>query len=159
MSFKNLAKKDAFAQFSYPGLEGFIVNLKHLNKDEANRVGDYCSIKKYNPRTKAYDYDFDVEKYKDYMAEHIIVDWKGLTYEKLNKMVVLDMNELKTAGVQMSDTVEPTFENKKELLEMSIDFSNWVSDMIREAQNFAELQKKAEFENLKETGNGKTTKD
>lgn len=149
MSFKKVMKKEAKSEFSYPGIEEFKVMLRHMDKDEALRINDACGIKKYNVRSKAFDYDIDVEKYKQYMAENIVLSWQGLTYERLNKLVVMDPKALKAEGIAMTDSVEPTLEHKKELLEMSIDFSNWVSDMIREAQNFSELQKKAEFENLK----------
>lgn len=156
MSLKNLIKKEAVAVFPYPGMEAFKVTLRHLDKDEANRISDICSIRKYNVRSKSYDVDFDTEKLKKYLSENIVKTWEGLTYERLNKLVVLDQNVLKENEIKPTDAFEPTSENKFELLDSSIEFNDWVSSMIREVQNFAEVQKKEEFENLKNTGNGKT---
>ncbi len=148
MSLKNLIKKEAVGVFDFPGIEGFKVTLKHMDKEEMKRVYDTCTVKRYNMKTKAYDVDFQPERFKKYLAENIIKTWDGLTYERLNKLVVLDTEKLKDAGIKPADLFEATDENKIELLDSSVDFDNWVSDMIKEVQNFAEEQKKKEFENL-----------
>lgn len=149
MNLSKLIKKDVKATFQYPDIDGFEITLKYVGKAELKRMHEACSTKTYDIRSRTHTEKFNPDKFRELIADELIIEWKGLTYGKLGKLIPLDMDVLKAENLKETDIVESTRENKLIVLDNSMEFDTWVGEMIKDAVNFKDEAKKAEFENLK----------
>jgi hypothetical protein len=124
MSLKNLVRKEVTCAFDYPNIEGFKVTLRYMGKDEMQKVYDRCTVKRFDTRTHQAVKDFQPEKFKEYVCKEIIVSWEGLTYDKIKKLIPLNIAELTKLGLTLNDNIESTFENKLDLLNESTEFDS-----------------------------------
>lgn len=67
-----------------------------------------------------------------WLAKHILIDWEGVTKD--------------------GKPIEPTYENKYELLRKAKDVRDWISNEARDISNF-----KAEQDDLKNSKSGEST--
>lgn len=145
MSLKKLIKKEVINTLSYPRFEDFKVKVRYMGREQMREIYESCMKTIYNPRTKQHEKEMDNKKLQDYIATNILLEWEGLTFAKLAKIAPIAIPD----GTKPEDIIEPTLENKKDLLEISPEFDNWLSETIKEYENFEDEKKAQELENLK----------
>lgn len=145
MSLKNLVKKEIVNTVNYPRFEDFKVTVRYMGREQMREIYEGCMKMVYNPQTKQREKEMDNKKLQDYIAKNILINWVGLNYEMLAKIAPIAIPE----GTDPLALVEPTLDNKKDLLEISAEFDNWLSETIKEYENFEGEKKAKELENLK----------
>lgn len=145
MSLKKLIKKEVINTLSYPRFEDFKVKVRYMGREQMREIYESCMKTIYNPRTKQHEKEMDNKKLQDYIATNILLEWEGLTFAKLAKIAPIAIPD----GTKPEDIIEPTLENKKDLLEISPEFDNWLSETIKEYENFENEKKAQELDNLK----------
>lgn len=145
MNLKSLMKKEVISTMAFPNHESFKVTLRYLDKDTMKKIMEDCSKTTFDYKTKRGDKKMDEDKLKNFIADKLIVNWEGLNFSILAKIAPVDIPE----GTNMDAAIEPTLQNKIDLLDMSNDFDTWVSEIIKEYGYFDEDKKEKEIENLK----------
>lgn len=145
MSLKKLIKKEVINTLAYPRFENFKVKVRYMGREQMREIYESCMKTIYNPRTKQHEREMDNKKLQDYVAKNILLGWEGLTFAMLAKIAPIEI----PAGTTPEDMIEPTEDNKKDLLEISPEFDNWLSETIKEYENFEDEKKTKELDNLK----------
>ena len=117
------------AWIEYPPLPGFIVKVGYISKEDVLEMNENAKeiiwVKhKKEERT-------DRKKLTRKWAEKAILDWKGLTLEKLAALL-----PIKVAEEDKNKEVPCTPENKFALLYYSTDFDIWVTEASTDVENF-----------------------
>jgi len=100
-----------------------------------------------NPRTREREEKMNDDKLRREYARHIIKGWRGLTVEKLLRIVPGAAVE----GAISADSEVPfDIDIAIAFLEVSIEFENWIVSTATEVENYSSIGelKKAEYENL-----------
>ena len=135
--------KDTVAWIKYPELDGFEVKIKYLSKKDLLALGKRCTVKQMdvqNPgQTKE---DIDQDQYRKLVAKEVLLDWKGLTIA--GAKVLISLGE----DFDDAEEVEATEDNKKLLLEESINFDSWFQNVMSSLTHFRAKKTEEELDNL-----------
>lgn len=145
MRLKDSLQSDVQKTLKFPGIEGFEVTLRYMGKTQFKEIQKRCVTKQFDEVARKNVEVVDADKFKNYLADSIILDWKGLTWEGMKALAPIKLPE----GIKLTDEIEPSKENKLDMLDMSIKFNNWVDSMIQDYINFEAEEKAKEYDNLK----------
>ena len=87
----------------------------------------------------------DEEKFVEEFAKATIKDWKGLTLEHLETLVLVDIS-----SKDASEEVEYTKENAQVLVSESTEFDSWLNEVVFDLDNFRSKRKAGGLESLRE---------
>ena len=90
---------------------------------------------KFNKKTRAYEEQLDNDKFLTEYCKAIIKGWKGLKYNYLEELLLVDISE-----VDPEDTLVWNNENAELLMKNSSDFDEWVSETVGELENFTKTK-------------------
>lgn len=149
---KKAGRTQRVIEFQCPYIPECFVSLAFANRFVLNQIREAAREVFTNPRTRLQEERFNDEKLRDAYAQQIIQDWKGLTYEKLQKLIPgLEIQD-ERAEKKISLTDEVPFDTgvAAAMLNASIEFENWVIDIASSVENYSQIakQKKKETENL-----------
>lgn len=142
-------KKDKVVKFEYPEIAGFTVSLRYTGKTQLQEMVKECIEERLDLRTMKKVEEVNEIKFKKLIATKVIVDWTGLTIGGLKNIILLDEDQIKSAGMTNETVVEASFENKMMLLDNSLEFDRWVNDIIHDLKRFRDDEFQKEVENLK----------
>ena len=144
MQLQSLVKEDLKHTFDYPGVPGFTVTLRFLTKNSLRDMSKNFT----RTRTKRgqVEEEFDDEGFQEEYVSRAIVDWSGLKYRYLAKLLPVDLNEVeklaKSEDKNLDDELEYTHENAMTLIQESTDFDGFVTRMMSDVENFTKRQYK-----------------
>ncbi len=149
---KKAGRTQRVIEFQCPYIPECFISLAFANRFVLNQIREAAREVFTNPRTRLQEEKFNDEKLRQAYAQQIIQGWKGLTYEKLQKLI---------PGLEIKDErAEKKIDLKAEvpydtavasaLLSESLEFENWVIDIASNVENYSRIaeQKKKETENL-----------
>jgi len=138
-------------EFQCPYIPECFVSLAFANRFVLNQIREAAREVFKNPRTGLQEERFNDEKLRAAYAQHVIQDWKGLTYEKLQKLIPgLEIKDEAGKLVDPKDDVPFDTGVAAAMLNASIEFENWVIDIASTVDNYSNIaeQKKKEAKNL-----------
>jgi len=115
----------------FPGLSGFSVEVANLSRKELNGLRKRCTAQKFDRKTRAVVETLDEEKFVSEFATSTIKNWKGLTLEHLETLILID-----TKDQDMSKELEFTEENAEALVSSSTEFDTWLNEVVFDLDNF-----------------------
>ena len=133
ISLKSLLAPSKTVEFEYPGMEDFKIKLTYLAREELLKLRNKCVTNKFNKKTRAYEEEFDADKFLPQYIKAVIKGWTGLKYKYLEELLLVD-----TSGVEDEDCLEFTEENCEVLIKNSNDFNTWVTEQVGDLENFTE---------------------
>ena len=170
---KKAGRTQRVIEFECPFVEDFHVQIAYANKFTMNQIYDAARETKADYRTQVPIDRLNREKLRDAYAEELTLGWKGLTVAKLQDIIPglrVDLTKEKmvklfpklTSEIEAAKTdadlqkviqkVEVPFAHALavSMLEVSLEFENWVLFTATEIKNYSVIgeQKKAEIENL-----------
>ena len=116
ISLKSLLAPSKTVEFDYPGMEDFKVKLTYLAREELLKLRNKCVTNKFNKKTRAYEEEFDADKFLPQYISAVIKNWTGLKYKYLEELLLVD-----TSGVDANDCLEFTQDNCEVLMKNSND--------------------------------------
>jgi hypothetical protein len=134
MSLAKMVRPTIKANFEYPAMPGFEVELTYLTRDELMKIRSKCVTTKIDRKTRQPTDDVDNELFEDIYYKAIVTGWKGLKYKYLPKLGPFVIEE--TLDPEAEDMYEP--EGAVVLMQNSPDFNSWVSDKLEEVGNFTQ---------------------
>ena len=121
----------------FPGLTGFSVEVANLSRKELTSLRKRCTAQKFDRKTRQLVENLDEDKFITEFAEASIKNWKGLTVEHLETLILID-----TEGQDPTSEVEYNSENAEVLVTNSSEFDTWLNEVVFDLDNFRSGSKK-----------------
>lgn len=115
----------------FPGLSGFSVEVANLSRKELTGLRKRCTSQKFDRKTRQLVEDLDEDKFVKEFAESSVKNWKGLTIEHLETLLLID-----TDNQDPSAEVEYSKDNAEVLVTNSSEFDTWLNEVVFDLDNF-----------------------
>ncbi len=135
VSLASLLTPSKTVTIDYPGIDGFEVDLCYLARDELLKLRTKCLTQKFNKKTRAFEEQLDEDKFLVHYVKGVIKDWKGLKYESLQELLLVDITDK-----DPETELEFTQDNAEILMRNSGDFDTWVTETVGDLENFTETK-------------------
>ena len=144
MDLKKIVIDAKSAWIDFPGLAGFEVEVVNLSRKELNNLRKRCTIQKFDRKTRQIIETLDEDKFVSEFAEASIKNWRGLTLEYLETLLLID-----SEGKDMSQEVNYSAGNAEVLVSSSTEFDTWLNEVVFDLENF---RRGAKARSLEEAG-------
>ena len=119
----------------FPGLDGFVVNLCYLAREELIKLRSRCVSQKLNRKTRGFEETLDEDKFLTEYCKAVIKGWKGLKYKYLEELLLVDISNL-----DPEDELQFNVENAETLMKNGADFDTWVTEVTGDLENFTKVK-------------------
>jgi uncharacterized protein YnzC (UPF0291/DUF896 family) len=131
MDLKKLMVDSKAVWIDFPGLEGFSVEVANLSRKELTSLRKRCTVQKFDRKTRQLMESLDEEKFVKEFTHATIKNWKGLTVEHLETLLLID-----TEGQDLTSEVAYTVDNAEALVSNSTEFDTWLNEVVFDLDNF-----------------------
>lgn len=131
MDLKKLVVDSKAVWVDFPGLSGFQVEVANLSRKELNSVRKRCTVQKFDRKTRGVVESLDEEKFVTEFTKATVRNWKGLTIEHLETLILID-----TDGQDLTKEVEYSADNAEVLVSSSTEFDTWLNEVVFDLDNF-----------------------
>jgi len=139
-----LRAQETTIEVEYPEIDGFIVSLIYLNRDDLTKIRNRSLTYKFNKRTRQREEEIDNDKFLEEYTKRAIKGWKGLRVKDLPQLLPIDMSN--------ADPNEEISYNETEALELiknSTVFDQFITDCMQDYEKFTIENKEQEIKNSK----------
>ena len=131
MELKKLMVDSKSGWMDFPGLEGFSVEVANLSRKELTILRKKCTSQKFDRKPRQLTENLDEEKFVIEFSKASVKNWKGLTIDHLETLILIDSSEQEgTAEVSYSQ------ENAEVLVQNSTEFDTWLNEVVFDLDNF-----------------------
>ena len=131
MDLKKLMVDTKAVWVDFQGLKGFSVEVANLSRKELNGLRKKCTTTKFDRKTRAAVETLDEEKFVSEFSRSVIKNWKGLTLEHLETLLLVDIE-----GQDPKKELEFSEENAETLVSSSTEFDTWLNEVVFDLDNF-----------------------
>ena len=131
MDLKKLMVDTKAVWVEFPGLKGFEVEVVNLSRKELTGLRKKCTTTKFDRKTRQAVEDLDEEKFITEFSRSVIKNWKGLTLEHLETLILVDID-----GQDPKTELEFTSDNAETLVSSSTEFDTWLNEVVFDLDNF-----------------------
>jgi len=131
MQLKKLMVDSKSVWIDFPGLSGFSVEVANLSRKELTNLRKRCTSQKFDRKTRTLMEELNEEKFVVEFSEASIKNWKGLTLEHLETLILIDSGDQ-----DPSTEVEYSQENAEVLVQNSTEFDTWLNEVVFDLDNF-----------------------
>lgn len=115
----------------FPGLNGFKVEVANLSRKELTSLRKKCTTTKFDRKTRQAVEELEEEKFIVEFTNSVIKNWKGLTLEHLETLLLVDIsNQDPKKELNYSE------ENAETLVSSSTEFDTWLNEVVFDLDNF-----------------------
>mgnify|MGYP003135168853 FL=1 len=137
MELKKLMVDSKAAWIDFPGLDGFSVEVANLSRKEIQGLRKKCTTTKFDRKTRQAMEDLDEEKFVVEFAKAVVKNWKGLTLEHLETLILVDIE-----GKDPKEELPYSMDNAETLVNSSTEFDTWLNEVVFDLDNFRTRGKK-----------------
>ena len=141
MQLKKLMIDTKSAWIDYPGLDGFSVEVVNLSRKQMQGLRKKCLTQKLDRKTRQMEEVLDEEKFVTEFTKETVKDWKGLTLEHAQELILLDIGDQ-----DPNKEIEYNLENAEALVSSSTEFDTWLNEVIFDLANFRDGSKGSSVE-------------
>jgi len=138
----NLIAKETVIDVEFPDIDGFIVKLVYLGRDDLLKIRNASLGYKFNKRTRQREEEVDNEKFVEEYARKAIKGWSGLKVRHLPKLLPVDIS-----GQNADEDVIYTEEDALDLLKSSTVFDQFVTDALNDYEKFSISKRESDAKN------------
>ena len=131
MELKKLMVDSKSVWIDFPGLPGFEVEVANLSRKELTNLRKRCTTQKFDRKTRQLVETLDEEKFVMEFANSSIKNWRGLTVEHLETLLLID-----TENQDPNAEIEYNSENAEVLVTNSSEFDTWLNEVVFDLENF-----------------------
>lgn len=128
---KTLMVDSKSAWVSYPGFEGFEVEVATLARQELVSLRKSCMFQKFDRKTHVKVDELDEPKFIRKFTEATVKNWKGLKYKYLEMLIPVDIS-----SVDPEEELPFSIDDAVLLVSNSGDFDNWLNEVVFDLDNF-----------------------
>lgn len=137
-----LIAKETVIDVEFPDIEGFVVKLVYLGRDDLLKIRNASLSYKFNKRTRQREEEVDNEKFIEEYARKAIKGWSGLKVKDLPKLLPVDISQMNP-----KDEIPYTEEDALDLLKSSTIFDQFVTDALNDYEKFSISKKESDAKN------------
>lgn len=119
------------AWVDFPGLGGFSVEVANLSRKELGKLRKRCITAKFDRKSRQLTEQLDEEMFVKEFAEACVKNWKGLTLESLETLMLIDVR-----GQDTSKEMKYSKDNAEILISNSTEFDTWLNEVVFDLDNF-----------------------
>ena len=138
MDLKKLMVDTKAVWVDFQGLPGFEVEVANLSRKELNGIRKKCTTTKFDRKTRQAVETLDEEKFVIEFTHGVVKNWKGLTLEHLETLLLVDID-----GKDPKQELEYSSENAETLVSSSTEFDTWLNEVVFDLDNFRSKPKGA----------------
>lgn len=116
----------------FPGCKGLTFELTFLGKEKMTKLVKRCNKPKYDSRTHQAREELDSDLFAKLLTKATIKGWSGFKLEYLEKFVPLQDD------ADLDAELDYTEGNAEELMNNSVSFESWVTEVITNLENFTQ---------------------
>jgi hypothetical protein len=131
MDLKKLMVDTKAVWIEFPGLNGFEVEVAMLSRKELTGLRKKCTTTKFDRKTRQAVEDLDEDKFVTEFSRSVIKNWKGLTLEHLETLILVDID-----GQDPKTELEFNDDNAETLVSSSTEFDTWLNEVVFDLDNF-----------------------
>ena len=131
MDLKKLMVDTKAVWIDFPGLKGFEVEVTNLSRKELTGLRKKCTTTKFDRKTHLGFVRLDEDKFVVEFTNAVIKNWKGLTLEHLETLLLVDID-----GQDASKELEYSQDNAETLVSSSTEFDTWLNEVVFDLDNF-----------------------
>jgi len=131
MDLKKLMVDTKAVWIDFPGLKGFEVEVTNLSRKELTGLRKKCTTTKFDRKTRQAVESLDEDKFVVEFTNAVIKNWKGLTLEHLETLLLVDID-----GQDASKELEYSQDNAETLVSSSTEFDTWMNEVVFDLDNF-----------------------
>ena len=140
----SLHAQETTIEVEYPEIDGFIISLAYLNRDDLMKIRNKSLTYKFNKRTRQREEEIDNDKFLDEYTKRAIKGWKGLYVRDLPQLLPIDM-----ANADPNESIDYNETEALELIKNSTVFDQFVTDAMQDYEQFTIENKEQEIKNSK----------
>ena len=140
----NLHAQETIIEVEYPDIDGFIISLIYLNRDDLTKIRNRSLTYKFNKRTRQREEEVDNDKFLEEYTKRAIKGWKGLYIKDLPQLLPIDMSNANPSEEIIYNETEAL-----ELIKNSTVFDQFVTDAMQDYEKFTIEAKEQEIKNSK----------
>ena len=144
MELRKLMVDSKSVWVDYPGLDGFKVEVANLARKELTGLRKKCTAQKFDKKTRQLVEELDEEKFVSEFSKKVVINWKGLTLDHLETLLLIDMG-----AHNPTKELDYSADNAETLVSSSTEFDTWLNEVVFDLDNFRTGRKTA---STKETG-------
>ena len=131
MDLKKLMVDTKAVWVDFPGLPGFKVEVANLSRKELTGLRKKCTTTKFDRKTRQAVETLDEDKFVTEFSRSVIKNWKGLTLEHLETLLLVDIT-----GQDPKKELEFSEDNAETLVSSSTEFDTWLNEVVFDLDNF-----------------------
>jgi len=131
VSLASLMTPSKTVTVDFPGYDGMSVDLTYLAREELLKLRKKCLTTKFNKKTHQPEEYLDDEKFLVEYCKAVIKGWKGLKYQYLEELLLVDVSSLNP-----EDELPYTQDNAELLMKNATSFDTWVTESVGDLENF-----------------------
>ena len=131
MDLKQLVVDTKSVWIDFSGLDGFSVEVANLSRKELTGLRKRCTTSKFNRKSRQIEETLDEEKFVTLFTKASVKNWKGLTLEHLETLILIDIGDK-----DKNTEVEYSEENAEVLVSSSTEFDTWLNEVVFDLDNF-----------------------
>jgi hypothetical protein len=131
MDLKKLMVDTKAVWVDFPGLKGFEVEVANLSRKELTGLRKKCTTTKFDRKTRQAVETLDEEKFVTEFTNSVIKNWKGLTLEHLETLLLVNIE-----GQDPKKELEYSADNAETLVSSSTEFDTWLNEVVFDLDNF-----------------------
>ena len=133
IDLKSFIAEEKVIHVNYPAIPSWKIELAFLSREKTQKIASQCSAVKFSKITHQREEVTDNEKFLKLYTEQIIRGWSGLKIKHLSILVPVDENAVKGKS---EEDVEFSPENAYLIMTNSIEFDRFISDTLRNVEEF-----------------------
>lgn len=130
LNLKDIAINTREVEIPYPGLDGFVLRLRHLPQTKTRELYKNAQVTKMVSGRPVSELDSD--KFNQKFCEEAIVGWSGLTLAHLESIMLIELPD----GSDMKEEVPFNLDNAITLLTKSKAFDEFLNGIVFEIDAF-----------------------
>lgn len=132
MNLKDIVLATKTAEVEFEGLQGFTVTIAAISRQVSQKLRQESEVTKINTALRVPEKELDENKFIEKFAAAAIKGWKGLTYEHLSQLMLVDLSSVEDPSAE----VDYSQENAVVLLTNSPTFDQWVNKHVFSLESF-----------------------
>ena len=142
----SLMATETVVDVEFPDIEGFIISLVYLNREDLVKIRNQSLTFKFNKRTRQREEEIDNDKFLAAYTEKAIKSWKGLKVKHLPMLLPVDISSMDS-----EEDIEYSVEEARDLVTNSTIFDQFITDTMNEFEQFSITKRETDEKNLPST--------
>lgn len=140
----SLMATETVVDVEFPDIEGFVISLVYLTREDLLKIRNASLSFKFNKRTRQREEEIDNDKFLAAYTERAIRDWRGLKVKHLPLLLPVDISSM-----DGEDNIDYSLEEAIDLVRNSTVFDQFITDTMNEFEQFSITKKETDLKNLK----------